>query len=226
MNRKTTLLTLVLATAPAVALAEVRPWVSATLGPSGYLMSDVNHALRTDNAGKAQSSQWHEITTGLGFGGALGLDLGNGLAIGLGYDRLGAASGRGGSGATVELDVPAHLFRVFSRYGTAGEARARAFLELSLGQVRTAGKSTFRADDGASVSWDVEGDGLAFEGCIGGEYRATPRLALTASAGGRRAKSRGVTIDGVPARTPTGGALTIDHGGAFVRAGLAFSLAR
>ncbi|MBI5170539.1 MAG: hypothetical protein HZA61_13710 [Candidatus Eisenbacteria bacterium] len=211
-----------LLTLPTLAFAgPLRPWIAGGLGASTYHMTDVNDDIGDVNSALSGSGlRMKQIDGGLGFGIAGGVDLGNGLAFGIGYDRFPANSDVGDWSGSIEYDFPGSFIRGFTRYSFQGSNKANAFVEGSVGRVSTSGEVTVSVTGSGSVSGDVEGSGFGFEECAGFELWASPQFAFTGSAGFRQLAAKDVTLDGTNIRDNAGGEYTIDYGGMFMRLGL------
>lgn len=219
------ILAALLLTAPTLASAGVRPWLSGHLGGSTYSMEDVNDDIGEINSSLAGSGlSMDEITKGFNFGAAFGLDVPGGFAVGVAFDRLTGSSEVGDWSGSIEYDLPANLLRGFGRYSFQSAGKAKAFLEASLGRVMSASSVSLSITDVGSESVDLEGSGMAFEGAAGVSIWTTPQFAITAMAGYRKATVNDVEVDGVPIYNTSGGSYSIDYSGAFVRAGLTVAL--
>lgn len=212
---------------PALATAGVRPWFSGAIGGSTYDMTDVNDEIGVINGfiNGTGLQPMDEITKGLNFGLAFGLDVGSGFAVGVGYDRLNGQSDIGDASGSIEYDLPANLVRAFGRYSFESAGRASGFLEASLGSVSSAGTISIAITGVGSVTGDVEGSGLAFEGAGGVSLWATPQFAVTGAAGYRFAKVGNVTVDGTRVYAPNGSDYSLDYSGLFVRTGITVAFA-
>lgn len=221
------LLAALLLAVPTLASAGVRPWISGAIGGSTYAMGDVNDEVGAINSALAGTGlSMDEVTTGLNFGLAFGLDVGSGFAVGLGYDHLSARTEVGDYSGSIEYDLPANLLRGFGRYSFESAGKVTGFLEASLGRVTSAGSITVSATGYGSQSGDIDGSGVAFEGAGGMSIWATPQFAFTGMAGFRRAEVGEVEVDGMPAYDVSGGDYTIDYSGLFVRLGITVALAQ
>ncbi len=216
---------LLLALVPATSLAVPRPWISGTVGGSTYTMGDLNDEIDGINSGLAGSGlEMKNVTNGLGFGAAVGVDVIPRLAVGVGYDRLTGKSKISDPTGSIEYDVPANLFRVFGRYTLASMPRANGFLEASLGRITSAAQVKLSIAGGGAVSGDMEGSGVAFETGVGAELRPVPQFGFVASAGYRHATAGDIEIQGQPLTAVNGGAYSLDYSGMFLRAGVTVSL--
>ncbi len=220
MKLKTALCALLLSI-PSISQSAPGPWISGNFGGSLYSMNDVNDDIGNINAQLAGSGlSMEEITKGPSLGVAAGIDLPNGFGFGIGFDRLPASSDVSDASAAIEYNMPANLVRAFGRYSFSNTGQTRGFVEASVGRITTVGDVRVSVLGSGSVSADLEGSGLAIEGCMGGEHWTTPQFALTGSAGFRHAKSSKVTVDNTPIYTASGEDYTVDYSGLFVRLGL------
>lgn len=217
---------LLLAT-PAFASAGVRPWISVAIGGSTYAMDDVNDEVAAINAALAGSGlSMEKVSSGFNFGLALGLDVGSGFAVGIGYDQLMASTDVGDFSGSLEYDLPANQIRGFGRYTFQSAGKAGGFLEASVGHVKSAGSITVAATGYGSQSADIDGSGTSFEGAAGVSLWAAPQFAFTGMAGYRHAELGDVTVEGMPVVDATGGDYTIDYSGLFARVGFTVALTR
>lgn len=217
-----------LLTLPTLALAgPLRPWISGGLGASTYHMSDVNDDIGDVNSALSGSGlRMKQIDGSLGFGIAGGVDLGNGLAFGIGYDRLPANSDVGDWSGSIEYDFPGSFVRAFGRYAFQSASKANGFIEGSLGRISAGGDVSMTVSGEGSVSGDVEGSGIGFEGAAGVELWSSPQFAFTGSLGFRHAVAKDVKVDGLAVYNNSGGDYTIDYSGVFARVGVRLVLAQ
>ncbi len=220
-------LCLLLLTIPATSRGATGPWISGNFGGSLYAMKDVNNGINNFNALIAGSGlSMEEITKGPSLGLAIGIDLLNGFGFGIGYDRLPAKSDVSDASGSIEYNLPANLVRAFGRYSFSSAGQTRGFVEASVGRVTTVGDLSLSVSGSGSESADLEGSGIAIEGCMGGEHWTTPQFALTASAGFRHAKSSNVTFGNTPIYTTSGDDYTVDYSGLFARLGFKVAFSR
>jgi hypothetical protein len=207
--------------APALANAATRPWLSGSFGYSGYAMDDVNDDIGEINATLAGSGlEMDEITKGLSYGLAFGLDVSPAFSIGLGYDRLTGQSDVSDPSGSIEYDLPANLLRGFGRYSFQSTGKAKGFLEASLGRVSSDATATLTVVGVGTQSFKFEGSGLAFEGAGGVSYWTSPTIAMFGLVGYRVANVEDVEVDGQPAYNVSGENYSIDYSGIFMRLGL------
>ncbi len=212
---------------PSLALAAttVRPWLAGGLAGSMYSMSDVNSDIGDINAVIAPTGlRMDTIDKGLGFGASAGVEFPSGLAVGLGYDRLAAHSDVADPSASLTYDFPANLIRGVARYEFKGSPKAHGFLEGSVGRISSAGTVSMSITGEGSVSGDVEGSGLAFEGGGGAEIWASPQFAFTGAVGFRHATIGEVTVHGQRIYNANGSDYALDYSGVFVRLGVLVAL--
>jgi hypothetical protein len=214
--------------ASTLASAATRPWLSGSIGGSTYTMKDVNDEVALINESLAGSGlEMDEVTKGLNYGLAFGLDVGTGgFSVGIGYDRLTGSTEVSDPTGSIEYDLPSNVFRGFGRYSFQSTGKTKGFLEASLGRVISDGTGTVSATGIGSGSVDFEGSGLAAEGAGGFSYWTSPKLALVGTLGYRFAKVEDVEADGEPLYSPEGnGRYSIDYTGVFIRLGLTVALA-
>ena len=190
-----------------------------------YAMEDVNDDIGEINLALAGSGlEMDEVSKGMSFGLAFGLDLGSGFSIGLGYDRLMARSEVGDPTGSIEYDLPGNLLRGFGRYSFSGTGKTRGFLEASLGRVTSDGTVNLAATGYPTDTSNLDGSGFAFEGAGGFSYWTSPQIALVGTVGYRYASVHDVEVDGSPIYNQSGDPYSIDYSGAFVRFGLTVAL--
>jgi hypothetical protein len=212
--------------APALATAGARPWISGSLGGSMYAMGDVNDYISTINSGLAGSGrEMDEITQGLNYGLAFGLDVGSGFSVGLGYDRLNAQTAAGDANGSIEYDFPARVLRGFGRYSFASTGKTQGFLEASLGRITSDGTVSILVSAVGPTNGDLDGSGIALEGAGGLSYWTFPRIGLFGTLGFRSANVDNVEVDGSPIYNTSGDRYAIDYSGVFARLGLTVALA-
>lgn len=219
---------LVMITLPTLALARpLRPWIAGSVGAATYSMGDVNDDIGNINAAIAGSGlRMDPIEHALNFGAAAGFDFGKGFSLGVGYDRLPASSDVGDWSGSIVYDFPGSFVRAFGRYAFQSTSKANGFLEGSLGRISAGGDVTVNVSGEGSVSGDVEGSGIGFEGAAGIELWTSPQFAFTGSLGFRHAVAKDVKVDGLAVYNNSGGEYTIDYSGVFARAGVRLSLAQ
>jgi hypothetical protein len=212
---------------PALAAAAPRPWLSGSIGGSAYAMGDVNDQIGVINSNLAGTGlEMDEITKGLNYGLAFGLDVTPAFSVGLGYDRLTGQSDFDNGTESIEYDLPANLLRGFGRYSFQGTGKAKGFLEVSLGRVSSDASASATVVGVPPNDTKLEGSGLAAEGAGGFSYWTSPKIALMGSLGYRFAKAEDIEADGIPLQSPNGnGGFSIDYSGIFVRFGLTLAFA-
>lgn len=212
---------------PTLATAATRPWLSGSIGGSTYAMGDVNDEVALINEALLGTGlEMDEVTKGLNYGLAFGLDLNPTFSIGLGYDRLTGQTEVSDPTGSIEYDLPSNVLRVFGRYSFQSTGKTKGFLEGSLGRVMSDGTGTVTVTGIGSETVDFEGSGLAAEGAGGFAYWTSPKIALTGTLGYRLAKVEDVEADGEPLYSPQGdGRYSIDYSGVFLRLGLTIALA-
>lgn len=221
------LVAVLLLAVPVATSAAVRPWISGALGGSTYAMGDVNDEIGAVNVSLAGTGlKMNEVTKGFNYGLALGLDVGGGFAVGVGYDRLNARTKVGDFSGSLEYDLPANLVRAFGRYTFESPGMTQGFLEASLGRVSSAASITLTVSGSGSATGDIEGSGLAFEAGGGAEIWTAPQFAFTGMAGYRYASAKDVTVDGTAVYDASGGDYTVDYSGLFARVGIKVALAK
>ncbi len=217
------LVALLLLAAPAA--AGVRPWVSGSFGGSTLAMSDVNDGIQSINQGIAISGMHlGKIDRGYDLGAALGLDLGEHFAVGVGYERPLAQSMDENRQATILVDVPGEIVRGFGRVTFGHLQDWRFFGEVSGGTVRSAAKTTVETVGDPTQRTLYEGRSGMFEIAGGLTAKTNSHVSLLASLGWRLAKVKDVTVAGVPVENPNGGPFSIDYSGVFARIGMQVAL--
>ncbi len=175
-------------TLPRPAEARVRTWVGVDGALATYAMRDVNREIRAINDIYSENGapiDMDQIKGGSSFGGRLGVDLPGGLVLGLGYERLAAASDKNQIGIGVKYDYPATTLRGFAEYGLPGVTALR--LGVAAGGVSENGTLEIRPPYGGFESLKLTGSGPLFEAYMSGDAWVFSRLGLSGSFGYRRA---------------------------------------
>ena len=213
MNFRLILPMLLLFAAPAFAGAAAKGWISGNFSAASYAMTGVNADISRINSALAQSGlSMNLVTKGFSLGATAGRDLGHGLTVGVGYDRLFAHSRVTGASTSVSYGVPANLVRVLGRFAFVTGDKSNDFVELSIGRASTAGALSVSAPGIAPRSGSLTNSGIAYELGLGSREWISPRYAITGGFGYRHARS--------------GGAHLTDYGGLFLRAGVTRALAK
>lgn len=213
-------------TAPAGAPAPtagggVKPWVGLNGSWGGYKMTDLNHDIEIERMAYAGLKQIHG---GPGFGGSVGVDFPGRLTLGVGYDRLTASSKASNTGGSIEYRLPANAFRGLLEYRLPPRGHFGTRLGIAGGAVMEANPAS-----------RYQGSGALLEAYGSGEWRATSRIAATASLGYRYAKAGELKQGGaLPFKTIKQGAeyvpstlpYTADYSGIIARAGLKVALTK
>jgi hypothetical protein len=209
-----------------------RPWVSVDGSWGGYQMVDTNHDLLGIVTGTdADGNDLHalkEIHGGFGFGGSAGLDFPGHLTLGIGFDRLSAASKGAVEGGTLEYRLPAHAIRGIAEYRVTTKGRLAPRLGVAGGAVMEAGPAGVEVPGAgqSTVTHRLQGSGLLLEAYGGCDWRTGPRLAVTAAAGYRHAKAGEVKVDGTVFMTAAGKPYVADYSGPVARLGLKYTLTK
>ena len=212
----------------------VKPWIGLNGSWGGYKMTDVNDRIAgvhhgVDEEGNPVSVGLKKITAGLGLGGSAGLDFPGHVTLGVGYERLSASSKASFTGGSYEYRVPANALRGFMEYRIPPRGRFGARLGVGGGTVMEAGPAAIAIDftDGtANRSFPFEGSGALLEVYGSGEWRATSRVAATASLGYRHAKAAEIKEAGSVLFEAGGSPSTVDYSGGFARLGLRVALTK
>jgi hypothetical protein len=217
------LVALLLLAAPAA--AGVRPWVSGSFGGSTLAMNDVNEGIQSINRTIASSGMnLGSIHRGYDLGASLGLDLGERLAVGVGYERPLAQSMDENRQTTILVDVPGEIVRGFARVTFGHLYDWRFFAEASGGTVRSAARTTVETVGDPTQRTLYAGHSGMFELAGGLVTKTNSHVSLLASLGWRLAKVKDVTVAGVPVENDSGGRFTVDYSGVFARVGLQVAL--
>lgn len=201
--------------------ARIRPWASASASWSTYSMSDVNRQIGAINAALIGSGlSMDEINNGFGFGFAAGIEMENGVALGLGYDRLTGSSEVGDFSGSLKYDLPANVFRFAADYTFPGRGRALVHVGAGAGIVSEAGSLSLTVTGVGSVKGALSGTGPMAEGHAGVDVWTAPGFAITIDAGYRYAKVGEVKTQGQTIYNADGSKYTIDYSGVALRLGL------
>ena len=215
---------------PGAASAAVpKPWLGLTGSWGTYSMTDVNREIGAINDTLASSGvplRMDEINNGLGFGVAAGLDLPGGLTLALAYERLSASTEVSDMTGGIAYRLPANAFSVRGQYRFPSPGVGALSLGLGVGWVSEAGALELIAGGFGGFSLDLEGSGLLLEPFVNGDWWATPQVALSASAGYRRAKVTEVQVFNQTIYNPDGSKYTVDYSGLLLRAGLKLGFMR
>jgi len=215
---------LLLLAAPAA--AGVQPWLSGSFGGSTLAMKDINDGIDLMNRELAGSGLGlQKIHRGYDLGAALGLDLGEHFAVGVGYERPLAQSMTEDRAGSILMDVPGEIVRGFARV-TFGHLRDwRFFGEASGGSVRTAATVTIlTVGDPNTVRTSFEGRSGMFELAGGLSTKTNSHVAISVSLGWRLAKVKDVKIAQKRVVNASGGPFSVDYSGGFARFGLQVAL--
>jgi hypothetical protein len=217
MFRRSVITLLVLVSLPALASAQARPWIQVSGGYNTFSMKDVNDYLDTGTV--------DNISNGLSFGGAFGIDLPPAFAIGASYDHLSASTDFVASGGKYELEVPANLLRAFGQYQFVKGPKSVVFGEVGLGMVSTSGTETLTLTGLGSGGVKWEGSGASYDGSLGAEFIMAPQISFVGSLGYRYAKTSELKIDGEVQKMANGDNASMDYTGMSAKLGikLAFS---
>jgi hypothetical protein len=204
--------------APAATVgAGVKPWIGISGSWGAYAMGDVNRDIADRNRELAGTGpSLNRIHGGFGLGASAGLDFPARLSLGIGYDRLAAATEAGGGAGSLKIRHPANTFRALAEYRLPGRGNLEARLGVAGGTVMEAG----------SESVKFTGSGPLLEAYASSDWRATPHLALTASLGYRYAKVSEVKAGQEVMFKADGSRFTVDYSGVLLRLGLKAALAK
>jgi hypothetical protein len=216
---------LLLFAAATTATAGVRPWLSGSFGTSTLAMNDVNDDIGTANTALAGTgASLDNITHGLNFGGALGLDVGRDWAVGFAIDRLLAQSEAGTTNQSVLYDTPGEIVRGFARFSFWNRGNARGYLEASAGRTRTLATLNAQSSDAGTAHAGLEGTGPAYSLAAGMRIPSGSMFALSGELGYRYAKANDVKVEHEPIYNITGDPYSVDYSGVFVRAAVTLYL--
>jgi hypothetical protein len=208
--------------APAVA-ASLKPWVGFDGSWGKYSMGDTNRELEDLNTGLKQTGlTLSQIGGGPGAGLSAGVDLGRGLSLGVGYDRLFASSGIEDATHFVKFRLPANAFRGIAEYSFPRQGPFGARVGVAGGVVTETGS----IDSLGRSSRDVTGRAPLFETYLTAEWWGQPRCGLFATVGYRYARLSEVKIGGSVAYNPPpdSSKYTLDFSGMMVRLGFRIPL--
>jgi hypothetical protein len=159
------------------------PWISFNYGGGSYAMSKVNEDLQL--MGQQTGLPYDEITSGLGFDIALGLDVGRIFRLGLHFQRMQAESSFTDGVATLDYRYPASaVYMGLAALRPLGD-RAKYGLELAAGLTLSGGEVELSGAGLADSKSDLGGTGpfLAARALL--DFQITKLLDLTTSVGYR-----------------------------------------
>ena len=205
------------------------PWVSVAGSWATYGMSDVNREIASINAAFSDSGlaiRMDEVHNGLGFEVAAGLDLPGGFAVGLGYQRLSASTNVSDGSSALAYELPANAFSLRGSYRFPTPGAGGFSLGLGVGWISEAGSVRLSAMGYPAFAFDLEGSGLLLEPFATGDWSVTPRVAVTGSAGYRRARVPEIQIFNQTVYNIDGSKYSVDYSGVLMRFGLRLALTR
>jgi len=205
---------LLAALSPATARAQIkRFWLAPVGGFHTYRLGDVNNEIETINAGIAPLHM-DDIKSGFGYGVAAGVDLNPAVTLEIAYDRLLGSSKVGDATGSLEYNLPANEFTARGTFRQATEATFAVGFGVAAGLVKTAGEVTLGGAPGTgSLSAHLSGSGPAVEGFASGDWRVSPRFAITPHIGFRYAKISETKVEGQVIHNPDGSNYNLDYSG-------------
>jgi hypothetical protein len=197
-----------------------RPWLSASFGGGSYAMDTANTDItRTATEGGVAAD---EITSGLGFDVAAGLDVGSVFRMGLHFQRIYADAMLTDGTASVDYRYPAAaIYLSMAAMRPAGD-RFGYGIDLGVGLTLSAAEVEVSGTGLTDRTNDLGGTGpyLAARGLF--DVRLTNLLELTMSAGYRYANTNEMSADGVPIKDNDNQPFSIDYSGFEGQAGIRF----
>jgi hypothetical protein len=204
---------------PLCAHAIDKTWLEVSTGGGTYAMSDLNREIETYNAANP-GGEFAAVNRGLSLGFAAGCQVSNRWNFGLGMDRLKATTRASNSSGATDYNFGANGWRAFAEYGVHATKTTSMRLGFGAGIVAESGKMTISAPDSDPTKDDIKGHGTVFEAYGGGDWWATPQVAIQAAAGYRRAKVGEVQISGGTLIAANGEPVTLDFSGPYLRLGV------
>ncbi len=213
------LLTISLLLPGAASGAGIKPWVGLNGSWGSYSMGDVNDLMADLNAGlKGTALHLWNVEAGPGVGLSAGLDLGHGFSLGVGYDRIFAASGVEDPSHYAQFRFPADGVKAIAEYALPTKGLFGARLGVAGGRVSASGSIVFPSGYDAVLS-KVTGSGPLFETYLGADWLAQPRCVLTATVGYRSARIKEATVAQPAADQLELARVPLDYSGPIVRLG-------
>jgi hypothetical protein len=198
---------------PAAALAgNARPWLAVAGGFHTFRMGDVNSDIEQVNTA-ISPLHMDDVNSGFGFGAAVGADLNPEATLEVGYERLQGSSKVGDATGSLEYSLPANEFTFRATFRQATEARFALGFGAAAGLVTSAGEVILSATGAGSVSAHLSGSGPALEAFVSGDWRVSPRFAVTPHLGFRYAKISETKAEGQVLYNPDGSKYSLDYSG-------------
>jgi len=189
-----------------------RFWLAPSGGFHTYRLGDVNSEIDQINVAVSPLQMDH-IKSGFSYGAAVGVDLNPAATLEIAYDRLLGSSKVGDATGSLEYRLPANAFTL---RGTFRQAREAAFVigfGAAAGLVKSAGEVILSASGAGSVTGHLSGNGPDLEGFVSGDWRVSPRFAITPHLGFRYAKISETKVEDQVILNPDGSKYTLDYSG-------------
>lgn len=215
-------LTLLLVAAPARA-QNLGLWIEPYAGAGPHEMGELNDDIAVLNdLLRGSGASMPELNAGFGGGGLAALIVAPGLSLGIGYERLFASTEVSVAGSRIGYDLPANLVQVIGRWEFAAATQRNAYFEFGIGAITSSGHLEWTLPDLGSGDGDFDGNGVSYQGVVGGQVWLTRAVAVSLALGYRTAVIGDIELEGVPY---TGWADNItdyefDYSGPLVRLGL------
>ncbi len=216
-------LVLVPGIASAAGASSAKLWLECSGSWNTYSMGDVNGDIALVNAELAGTGfSVDKIRDGYGLGVRTGMDLPL-LTLGVGYERLFAATDWSYRGVGLQYRFPANAVFALAEMRLPSSGRAGARLGLAGGLVSLAPVSRVGVTGGEDpFSYRLTGTGALLEVYGAGEWWMTPQVALVGAAGYRHASVKDPTVDDTWTRSD----YAIEYGGLHLRAGIKLGLVK
>lgn len=195
----------------------ISPWVGATGVASTYRLDDANDDILFIN--NLLAGNLSEIKSGFGFGGEVGVQLFERVAVAGHFERILARSSARDSTGTLDFALDADLI-----YGTLEWRPApdlsRLGINLGAGIVRSAAQVDLAIVGEDPISEALDGSGLFAQGAASTAYSMGSRASLVLSGGYRYAKAKSIKIAGANIQDSFGDGYELDYSGLFARAAI------
>ncbi len=210
------LLAIALLSPAAAAGAGIKPWIGADGSWGNYTMGDANDVLADLNA-ELTGTPLHlwEVDAGPAVGFSAGADLGFGLSLGVGYQRLFSASGVDGAGWYEQFRLPANGITAIAEYAPPTKGPFGVRFGIAGGALMETGSIVL-----GGVESELTGTGPLVETYVGLDWLAQPRCRLMALLGYRSARIEDAKLAEPAATDLERAKLTLDYSGMMARLGV------
>lgn len=193
----------------------VSAWVGVTGVASQYRLDDANDDILFIN--NALSGNVSEIKSGFGWGGEVGVQLFERVAVAGHFERILARSSVRDSTGSLAFTMDADVI-----YGTVewqpAPDRSRVGINVGAGIVRSAAHVDLAILGTDPTSAALDGSGLFVQGGASTRYSMGSRASLVLSGGYRYAKAKSIKVDGSNIQDAFGDGYELDYSGLFAGA--------